>query len=184
MTVDTIAAAGDKLWKELIGTNVATKVNHLSLGFTGLESSEVGQRSIVGFLKAGQASKRPRDESGSNIDDDSYTPLESRDSDVTRVDLSEGDHTLSFTCDRCAKTFSPDSPLSGLEAEAALAVLRQEHDDFHFAQDLAKEQQHPDSGLVISGPSKAKPSSSKLSPKKKRRKDPPSHGGIERFFGR
>ena len=168
MTVDGIAAAGDKLWKELVGTDVVTKVNHIGLGFTGLESSEIGQRSIEGFLKAGQTSKRLRDE-----DDDSNV----LDTDLMG-DVNQADNTLSFTCMRCGKTILSDLPLSGVGAEEALNALRQEHDDFHFAQDLAKEQQ-PDNSLALKlGPSKTSPR------KKQRRRDPPSRGGIEHFFSR
>jgi len=188
--VDNIAAAGDKLWKELVGTNLAMKVNYIHLGFTGLESSEVGQRSIEGFLKAGQMSKRPRDLGDNAIDD---TELTSFDDDIIGVDqiqfpreggVSAG-HTLSFTCTRCGKTISSDLPLLGVGTEGALVALRQEHEDFHFAQDLAREQQ-PNDSIAISGPSKAGPL--KISPKKKKRrkdrKDPPSRGGIEQFFSR
>ncbi|KAF8223117.1 DNA/RNA polymerase [Tricholoma matsutake] len=168
VNVDTIAAAGDKLWKELVGTNIAMKVNNITLGFTGLESSEVGQRSIEGFLN-GQALKRPRDE-----DDNAIDNIPSRSLD------DAADHKLSFTCTRCGKTISSDALMSGVGTEEDLTVLRQEHDDFHFAHDLAGQQ--PSNDLVISGPSKAPP---KISPKrKKRQKDPPSRGGIEQFFGR
>jgi DNA polymerase eta len=177
VNVDTIAAAGDKLWKELVGTNVVMKVTHIGLGFTGLEYSEVGQRSIEGFLKAGQTSKRSREEDGNPIDNDtSLTSVDDGmiDDDVilSGEDDFSVDHMPSFTCSRCGKTISM---LSGVGTEGSLAVLRQEHDDFHFAQDLAKQQQ-PNNSLVISKPSKA------VSPRKKRRKDPPSQGGIERFF--
>jgi DNA polymerase eta len=169
VTVDGIAAAGDKLWKELVGTDVVTKVNHIGLGFTGLESSEIGQRSIEGFLKAGQTSKRRRAE-----DNDSDVVL---DADLIEDHDQTDDDTPSFTCSRCGRTILSDLPL-----EEALNALRQEHDDFHFAQDLAKEQQ-PGNSLVISGPSRLVPS--KTSPRKKpKRRDPPSRGGIEHFFGR
>jgi len=51
VTVDFIAAAGNKLWKELIGTEVVMKVTNVSLSFTGIEEAEAGQKSIEGFLK-------------------------------------------------------------------------------------------------------------------------------------
>jgi DNA polymerase eta len=149
------------------------------LGFTGLESSEVGQRNIEGFLKTGETSKRPRDQDDNATDD---KLVSSDHADPSGDDDSMIDPTLSFTCIRCGKSIQLAVPLSGVGTEEALTALRQEHDDFHFAQELAKEQQ-PSNGLLISGPSKAGPS--KISPKKKkRRKDPPSRGGIEQFFGR
>ena len=149
-----------------MGTNVATKVNHIGLGFTGLENSQIGQRSIEGFLKVGQTFKRRRDEDG--------------DADL----IGDNDRAAdmpSFTCTRCGKTILSDLLLSGVGPEDALVALRQEHDDFHFAQELAKEQQ-PDNSLVVSGSSKPTPSN--ISPKKKqKRRDPPSRG-IEQFFSR
>ena len=51
MTVDFVAAAGNKLWKELIGTEVVMKVTSISLSFTGIEEAEIGQQTIEGFLK-------------------------------------------------------------------------------------------------------------------------------------
>lgn len=62
VTVDTIASAGDKLWKELVGTNLVMNVTNVQLAFTGIETAETGQRSIEGFLKSGQTSKRARDD--------------------------------------------------------------------------------------------------------------------------
>jgi DNA polymerase eta len=173
VTVDIIASAGDKLWKELVGTNVAMKVTCIHLGFTGLESSEIGQRTIEGFLKTGETSKRPREKDDDATDDKlvSYVNLIGDNNPMI-------DPTLSFTCTRCGDSIQLTVPLSGVGAEEALTALRQEHDDFHFAQELAKEQQP--NNLVISGP-KTGP---KMSPKKKRRKDPPSRGSIEQFFGR
>ena len=186
VTVDTIAAAGDKLWKELVGTNVAMKVTSVQLAFTGLESAEVGQRSIEGFLKAGQSAKRPRDEDGNRSG-----AAESLSNDATDVDaadpanvalalpVTEGDFSIdqppSFTCVRCSTTIS--APV-GADSEAVLAALRLEHDDYHFAQDLAKEL--PDNTHVLSGPSKVSPKKKDV---KKRRKGPQS-GGIEKFFNR
>lgn len=68
LTVDVIAAAGNKLWKELVGSpngkpDVPIKVRYIALGFTGVEAGENGQKGIEAFLRsrtpgsAGEASK-------------------------------------------------------------------------------------------------------------------------------
>jgi DNA polymerase eta len=55
VTVDIVAAAGDKLWKELVGPLNSTKplsmkITHVSLSFHGVEAGEVNQQGIEGFL--------------------------------------------------------------------------------------------------------------------------------------
>ncbi|KAI0090250.1 hypothetical protein BDY19DRAFT_1055961 [Irpex rosettiformis] len=54
ITVDIIAHAGNKLWKELAGTDATRKtpmkITNLSLSFSGIESAETGQRMIEGFF--------------------------------------------------------------------------------------------------------------------------------------
>ncbi|KAF8072017.1 DNA polymerase eta [Lyophyllum atratum] len=199
ITVDTIAAAGSKLWKELVGKELAMNVTNVQLAFTGVEGAEVGQRSIEGFLKSGQPAKRQRGEDGDvedvrRISIDGSLPDERNDISTTTINMvppanqSPDAHGHSFVCSRCGKTITIPSPTtSSIDGEEQLAALRLEHDDFHFARDLAKESA---GGLVISGPSKgttisAKPISgaSRGSPKKKRRKEQPG-SGIEKFFGR
>ncbi len=51
VTVDTIASAGNKLWKELIGNQTMLNVTNVHLAFTGIEFAETGQQTIKGFLK-------------------------------------------------------------------------------------------------------------------------------------
>ncbi|KAF5382137.1 hypothetical protein D9615_004300 [Tricholomella constricta] len=196
VTVDTIAAAGDKLWKELVGTELAMKVTNVQLAFTGIEGAEAGQQSIEGFFK--QPAKRPR---GDDVDDDDDGvrrifidgSLTDKGNDISTIidgiaaqDRSSGTCVPSFVCSRCGETIS--SPFTSIDEEEELAVLRLEHDDFHFAQDLAKEST---GGMVISGPSKSVSGPMKgglgpskmSSPKKKRRKEPQATG-IEKFFRR
>jgi len=81
----------------------------------------------------------------------------------------------SFTCPRCFKRIAlPESRVlfegDGREAHAAatMATLKQEHDDFHFAQDLARTSENIGRD--------ERPSSSS---NKKRRKEPQ---GIAKFF--
>ncbi|KDQ19232.1 hypothetical protein BOTBODRAFT_153085 [Botryobasidium botryosum FD-172 SS1] len=128
--VDMIAKLGEKLWKELMSAKDPVKVNYLSLGFSGLEAGEAGQRSLEGFFGEGGV-KRKREES-----DEGEEEAQAQ----ARVE-DEGDRT-SFRCTRCGKRFTLDSSfeVEGEEEMAsAMVALRMEHDDFHFAQDLSRQ---------------------------------------------
>jgi hypothetical protein len=148
--VDTISTAGDRLWKELVPNNATPmKVTSVQLAFTGLETAEAGQRSIEGFFTADSPAKRPRE---SEHDDDGYSQRGSTSmvGDGLAVDHtaavlqgdSSGGHASSFACVRCGKQFTLPQSLvdvedTRLKAER-LAAMRMEHDDFHYAYDLAK----------------------------------------------
>ncbi|KAF9466547.1 hypothetical protein BDZ94DRAFT_1306143 [Collybia nuda] len=173
VNVDIIASAGDKLWKELVGKSVVMKVTSIQLAFTGIETPEVGQGSIEGFLKAGQAIKRQRDYDRSlRVTDSSLNDYRGDQNDTAAH--GEDRATTSFTCTRCRKTISLPQALVNVKElhTEALASLRSEHNDFHYAQDLANE---PDEAIIPSG-------STGHSPKKKKRRKEPR--GIEKFFGR
>lgn len=179
VTVDVIAAAGDKLWKELVGNNPAApmKVTSVQLAFTGIEASEIGLQSIDGFFRNGQVSKRtrePDDRLGSVELDTGGADFSVDDT----VDPSEDTQDTSFTCSRCGKRISLPTPPPTTDSDKveALAALRLEHDDFHFAEDLAKENYRP-----ISVGTQAPESASRV--KKKRRKELTATG-IEKFFSR
>ena len=104
----------------------------------------------------------------------------------------------SFTCGRCHKTiFLPQAlrnqltgPDIGHETlddgdleetrRKALENLRLEHDDFHFAQDLAhQERQAPIPALSSHKPNRTT-SASRQTGKRRKEKDP--EGGIARYF--
>lgn len=156
------------------------KVTSVQLAFTGIGTPEAGQGSIEGFLRAGQPAKRQRDDGApaaplgltdASLNDDSGNQLD------TSVQDHEDQSTTSFTCTRCGKTISLPQALIGVRElhNEALASLRSEHNDFHFAQDLAKEPN--EAALILSaGPT------TRSSPKKKKRRKEPQ--GIEKFFGR
>ena len=175
VTVDFVAAAGNKLWKELVGTEVVVKVTSVSLSFTGIEEAEHGQQSIEGFLK------RRREDTE---DDEALKLSESSDpvalSSPLCPEISLTSHSNlqlpSFTCDRCHKQIFPTTPF---ERELQLATLRLEHDDFHFAQDLAKELE-VNTLSQTKQPSKNKPKP--LSKNKPKSKPKPGPSGIESFF--
>ncbi|EIN09832.1 DNA/RNA polymerase [Punctularia strigosozonata HHB-11173 SS5] len=141
LTIDVIAAAGDKLWKELVGTGDSprVKITAVQLAFTGVETMEDGQRNIEGFF-GGADNTAPSDPNTQDTLDPSDT----------------GDNSCalqsSFTCERCGKRIALPADLLGLEDEDlrrdALAALRIEHDDFHFAEELAKPKIKPNRGVV------------------------------------
>ncbi|KDR78895.1 hypothetical protein GALMADRAFT_224148 [Galerina marginata CBS 339.88] len=185
VTVDTIASAGDKLWKELVGNSTTLKVSSVQLAFTGIDVAETGQRSIEGFLKPASTSskKRPRDGDDSiNLQDQ----LEPHDRMATSSAGNNEHHDLvnyspqelSYGCARCEKTFRVptvnQSSFNHQDIQDQLAKAKMEHDDFHFAQDLAN-QGKPRS--VISVSEKARKTSSK-----KRKSAPEEPKGIEKFF--
>ncbi|KAG7089797.1 hypothetical protein E1B28_011447 [Marasmius oreades] len=169
VTVDLIANAGNKLWAELVGKDSGPmKVTNVSLAFTGIEVAEEGQQNIDGFFRAdGQFSKRPRE---SETDGDSGTNAEPL----------EGDCTTSFSCSKCRRkiSLSPTQTLGASleEKNRALNNLRAEHEDFHFAQAVARE-------VEVEPEDITEKSVSPGGGKKRKRKDP-APVGIEKFFSR
>ncbi|KDQ57336.1 hypothetical protein JAAARDRAFT_178997 [Jaapia argillacea MUCL 33604] len=177
VTVDIIAAAGDKLWKELVGArdgapgSMPFKVSSVQLSFTGIESMNAAQQSIEGFFK----NRGSSDAEGSNLkrkreDDTSH----SMDSDQAISELP----TASFTCDRCRKRIHLPEALRDISLDEdiraeALAALRTEHSDFHLAQELSKA---PDKS---SGGAKFRPNT----PTRKKNKQKET-SGITKFFSR
>ena len=169
VTVDVIATAADKLWKELTGNMKNLNVTSVQLAFTGIETAETGQQSIEGFFKPKEALrsllKRPRSSSGE-------TPLKMHALQVM-AEMPGSASSTSFVCERCNKRITVcESEVDDAEADhaAALAKLRMEHDDFHFAQDLANgtDGQAPSQRRSRSGP-----------PKRKKTTEPE---GIAKFF--
>ncbi|KAF8907348.1 hypothetical protein CPB84DRAFT_1675032 [Gymnopilus junonius] len=185
VTVDTIASAGDKLWKELVGNSMTLNVSSVQLAFTGIDVAEAGQKSIEGFLKPVSSSsvketREPRDifdidqvaqpGSATNaVGDGSPQNLGNDKSQVV---------SLSYVCARCGKTFElPTVHHTGAgdyqDIHDQLTRAKLEHDDFHFARDLANEGSHRPLSSISSKPT---PKSSK------KRKASPATRGIEKFF--
>ncbi|KAG9315274.1 hypothetical protein JVU11DRAFT_4411 [Chiua virens] len=171
VTVDMIAAAADKLWKEVTGNTQDLNVTAVQLAFTGIETAGIGQQSIEGFFKPTSARrspvKRPRSSS------DTLLPETDSLSVVMEVPASGSTSVPSFVCERCNKRIIAEG--SGvddteIEYSAVMAKLRMEHDDFHFAQDLANSSDNQ-------VPSQLKPSS--RTPKRKKVSEPK---GIAKFF--
>ncbi|EJD06732.1 eta DNA polymerase [Fomitiporia mediterranea MF3/22] len=117
--------------------------------------------------------------------------------EIVVLDIGDesGTGCYSFTCARCRKIISlpphllkqgeVSGPIGDNTSDVeelrqdALAVLRMEHDDYHFAQDLARQDKQSTSSASV--PEKRKPSSSSTRQVKKRKKEHQPEG-IARFF--
>ncbi|KAH7884682.1 hypothetical protein F5I97DRAFT_1929522 [Phlebopus sp. FC_14] len=166
VTVDVIAAAADKLWRELTHNAKSVNVTSVQLAFTGIETAETGQQSIEGYFtsKDSQRSllKRPRLDNGDSS-------VEEGEGSGPQAEHAQDPSATSFVCERCHKRIAlrQDQFDNDLEQRAdAMAALRMEHKDYHFAQDLAN-------GLDKSAP--VKPGSSRKQREVERK-------GIARFF--
>ena len=142
VTVDVIAFAGDRLWKELVGNSIVMKVTSVQLAFTGLEPAESGQQTIEGFFKTPET-MRPKPNTSGAVS--LKRSRETCDDTLPRTELlaEEMDtFATSFTCQRCGKHMGLtkefiDDNVEEADRERALTSLKVEHDDFHFAQDLS-----------------------------------------------
>ncbi|KAJ3516139.1 hypothetical protein NLJ89_g1316 [Agrocybe chaxingu] len=190
LTVDTIASAGNKLWKELVGNNTTLKVTSVSLGFTNIDVAETGQQTIEGFLKPPSSTKKRMREPEIDLNSRVRDSLEIDGNDPCPPDGGKetpDDTTAvqalskSYTCPRCGKTFQipavdRDNEDEGSE-DQLLAKVQGEHEDFHFAQDLANEGK-PHSIITASQRAEA----ATASKPRKKQKPPPEPRGIEKFF--
>lgn len=185
VTTDVVAAAGDKLWKELVGPlnstkPLSTKITYVALSFHGVEAGEANQRGIEGFLSKtpGSPSKRKREVNSDDEEVSKPIPTSHGTSDL-RPDIDY------FVCDRCKKRVGlPQELMTAFELDedirrGALGSLRAEHQDFHFAQDLSR---MPSDDERPERP-KSKPG---IHPKKKRKHKggAAEEEGIARFFSK
>ena len=184
VTIDVVAAAGDKLWKELVGPLNSTKplpskITHVSLSFHGVEAGEANQQGIEGFLSKTKTPSSPSKRKREMDSDGETVPEFSHRGSELRPNLDY------FVCDRCKKQIAlPQELMSALDLDEvtrkdALASLKVEHQDFHFAQDLSRmpsDDERPEQ-------SNPKPT---VKPKKKRkRKGEAAEGeGIARYFSK
>jgi len=172
--VDTIANAGNKLWNELFGNRTTLNVTKVHLAFTGIEFSETGQQTIEGFLKPSSSKKRPQD--------DEF--LDAQDVDAQEVADTSHEKTA-YVCLRCGKTFHSPSRTelfllgeNGAADSDYLSRVKLEHEDYHFAQDLANEGRSQ-SKISVSRPQNTTSASAHSLKKQKSTSNP---GGIEKFF--
>ncbi|KAJ7671608.1 hypothetical protein DFH06DRAFT_120201 [Mycena polygramma] len=169
VNVEVVAAAADKLWKELVDPHVPMKIIGVGLAFTGVEGVEAGLKSIDTFFKSAPNSKRALEDDTDDVQPAADTPSE-------RITKNISKNLSSFVCSRCGQRSSlPRSATrSDVERQAALALIQMEHEDFHLALDLSK----------VAAPSReATRTATDSKPKqKKRRKQSPQ--GIAKFFNK
>lgn len=186
MTIDAVAAAGDKLWKELVGPldstkPLSTKITHVSLSFHGVEAGEVNQQGIEGFLARTPHSPSKKKRQADSDDEEAIEIIPTCSHGVLdpKLDIDY------FVCNRCKKRIDLPEELitAALELDEdikkdALGSLRSEHQDFHFAQDLSRMASDEERSEGLNSKS-----TSTIHPKKKRKhKGGGAEGGIERFF--
>jgi DNA polymerase eta len=173
VTVDVVAAAADKLWKELVDPHVPMKIIGVSLGFTGVEGVEYGLKSIDTFFSTAPNSKSKRALENDAHDADTNKPTSDRATKNISKDVS------SFVCSRCGQRSSlpPSATRTDVERQTALALMQMEHEDFHLALDLSKV---PDNAPPVREATRT--TSDSKPQKKKRRKESPQ--GIAKFFGK
>lgn len=155
--IDYILKIGEKLWTELVGTaadfdrdlkNSGKKnsfnVSHVALAFTGVEVMAAGQKSIEGFfgLNAGGGGKTPNKRSAEDEDStDIGTGTPNKKHRISDAEVVAQETEVSFRCSRCSKIIRkavPEAYDYAAGREEVLASLKMEHDDFHFAKDLAR----------------------------------------------
>jgi DNA polymerase eta len=154
------------------------------LAFTGIDVAEAGQQSIEGFLKPLSNKKRPRDpDTDTDIQDrDPPDGIVGASATGSLLDNSTSHQTsfnLSYDCSRCGKSIRlPTADHSSEDQEKLILKVKMEHDDFHFAQDLAKEGNFR-SIISVSEITQVKAKATKPA---KKRKPSPEPKGIEKFF--
>ncbi|KAF7375181.1 DNA polymerase eta [Mycena sanguinolenta] len=170
VTVDVVAAAADKLWKEFADPHAPMKIIGIGLAFTGVEGGESGLKSIDSFFTSKPNSKRALEDA------------EDAERDTTnatgRTTKNISKDQTSFVCSRCGQRSALPRSATRTEADrqTALAQIQMEHEDFHLALDLSKVPDAPAAGresMKMGTDSK---------PKKKRRKESPQ--GIAKFFNK
>jgi DNA polymerase eta len=154
---DIIYGAAMKLWKELHGTDVTRaagntnmKIINISIAFTGLDVMESGQQGIEGFFKSGSemtptssSRKRTREAfEATNLHEvaakqqvetgEQECPTQSEEID------SSSTRTLTWECPRCRSCVPIMVRPNEVENER-IDTIRLEHEDWHFAKDLARE---------------------------------------------
>ena len=148
--MDFISKAAEKLWVELVGTSTeyeknrasgkvaAMKITNVFLGFTGVETMAVGQRSIEGFFsEADRPNKRKADEDAHLEEFKRGSAPGGGDTEFSANMEATSVTNPSFRCPRCGKHIRQPI-IDGDDREVTLSALKMEHDDFHYAQDLAK----------------------------------------------
>lgn len=148
-----------KLWRELHGTdatraaagsNTAMKIINVSLAFTGLDMMESGQQGIEEFFRSGSemvsplpSRKRTRETFEAAISHEEATPKQAgtgQQQYPTHPEKFDGlsTRTLTWECPRC-RSCLPIIVRPGEAESERVDTIRLEHEDWHFAKELARE---------------------------------------------
>ncbi|KAG8821399.1 DNA-directed DNA polymerase eta rad30 [Serendipita sp. 399] len=170
LTREVIVTAVVKLWKELHGTDAERATNpnvpnmkiiNIAVSFNGVEVLEQGQQGIEGFLGLERVT-------AATSTDQEGTP-------EPKDEPNEGE-VLKYLCPKCKKTLTAQvEPDDSEELRSMkLSTLTAEHEDYHFAQSLSRQDV-----VVLGGPSKRRTSPSRQAgPTKRKRKE----GTIASYF--
>lgn len=183
---DVIHEAAMKLWKELHGTDATRaaggnsanlKIINISLAFTGLDMMEPGQQGIEDFFKLGSElasplpnRKRTRETFEATISHEAASPKQAETGQQQCRTLPEeidglSTRTLSWECRRCRLCLPIVVRPNEVESER-VGSIQSEHEDWHFAKDLAREH-----AVVLGGggPSKSTKRGRPVEKKKKKK---------------
>lgn|SRR5258706_3742988 len=178
-----------KLWKELHGTDATRaaggnsanlKIINISLAFTGLDVMEPGQQGIEDFFKLGSEMtspslnrKRTRETFEGAISHEAAAPKQVDTGQPQCRTLPEeidglSTRPLSWECPRCRSCLPIVVRPNEVESER-VDMIQSEHEDWHFAKDLARE-----NVVVLGGGGPSKPTINKRgrpTGRKKRKKE-------------
>ncbi|KAG8825679.1 DNA-directed DNA polymerase eta rad30 [Serendipita sp. 401] len=162
LTREVIVTAVMKLWKELHGTDAERAANpnvpnmkiiNIAVSFNGVEALEQGQRGIEGFLG------RERTQASTSTDHVTIPAVKEEPNEAEKMD---------YLCRTCKKTLTVPVERDDPEEirSAKLESLKAEHEDYHFAQRLSRQD------VVVLGGAKRRTSpGGQAAPKKKKRKE-------------
>ena len=126
------------------------KIINISLGFTGLDAMESGQQGIEHFFKSRDemaspwpGRKRTRETFEATISHEAAAPKQvetGQQQDSTRSDEIDdlSTRTLTWECPRCGSCL-PIIVRPNEVVSERVGIIRSEHEDWHFAKDLARE---------------------------------------------
>ncbi|EJD49769.1 lesion bypass DNA polymerase [Auricularia subglabra TFB-10046 SS5] len=165
LSADVVCSAGEKLWREAVGTDASApkdlKITHLMLGFGGIAALAAGQAGIEGFFAASNTAAS-----------------------------TEAEAEVWDKCEKCGAVMRPahwDALPEDADAETRAAVqvaARAEHEDWHFARELARKPPSSPPPVSASPPKQKRKDSGdvqKPAPGKKRKKEPV---GIAKYFSK
>lgn len=150
------------------------RITNIALSFSNVEVTSPGQRSIEGFFNKRKVSDNYSDDQQKGPPVKQLKSGESDDNAHLSAQATSNALCVGFHCRRCNKRIQRDiEPYN--DQDAGLTSLRQEHDDFHFAEDLAR----GDNDLLLS-PKQQVETRAKTGGSERQRKR--EFQGIEQYF--